>query len=146
MMPMTEPLDCGFEYDIKLKVCLPLTWASFIKKVAENHYDAAVKTSADRGPINGLYNCAFWTEERNATPSDHEDYGLAIGHPISLRDLDTICKAMEPARYLPKAALTGTILESLTEPELRNMINGIDLWLKQSMKTIYDRYDEIRKV
>lgn len=82
----------GFKYEVSVNLILALDEAKLLKHVAMNHYDAKVKTSAERGVINGLLNLATWAFECKAEvkPGD-------FTYPVTWDDLDTMRKALEQA-------------------------------------------------
>lgn len=81
-----KPIDRGFEYEVRLCVSIPLSWASLLKEAAAHHYDHLCREIGKQGVINGLYNTAYDSEY----PSTRA---------VSWRDLDLITKVAEQLEY-----------------------------------------------
>lgn len=103
---IAKPTDHGFTYEVYLYVSIPLTWATLLKQAGENHYDHRCNFEAQRGVINGLYNCA-------SPPS--------CPKRVSWSDLDLVTKVAEQ-------------LECHTQDHL--LIRAIRRWLRETKDAI----------
>jgi len=55
---VSDPIQRGFEYTVKLAVSIPLAWADLLKLAAKHHYDWKCREAGECGVVNGLYNTA----------------------------------------------------------------------------------------
>ena len=102
------PIQRGFEYEVRLAVSIPLTWALLLKTASKHHYDARCHTAGDHGVINGLYNTALDSE----WPSTY---------PVTWSDLDLTTKVAEQLEY-------HTFDHAL--------VRAIRAWLRETMDAI----------
>lgn len=119
---MSESLIGEFEYEVRLNVVIPLTWATALKAIAKHHYDYKCKEAGDCGVINGLFNCATWSAKEGEVPSYM---------PVSWRDLDLMTKVMEQAHY---------------HKDVAPIEEKINVWLKKTKEAIVTRHADILKV
>lgn len=80
----------GFDYEVRARLSLTLAETTFLKTVAEHHYDWKCREIGRCGALNGLYNHALYPAE---DPAD--DHGCAC----SSHDIDTMMKIMEQAHW-----------------------------------------------
>jgi hypothetical protein len=102
------PIQRGFEYEVRLAVSIPLTWAKLLKQASEHHYDARCREIGKQGVINALYNTALDGE----WPSTH---------PVSFSDLNIVSKVAEQLHY---------------HTDDRMLALTIRAWLQDTMETI----------
>lgn len=86
---MSEPLQFGFEYEIRLAVSIPIAWATLLKEAAKHHYDYKCREAGERGVVNALYNTAQGGE-------------LQSNYPVTWRDLDLVTKVAEQLHHHTK--------------------------------------------
>lgn len=108
-----QPIDHGFEYEVRLAVAIPLPWATALREAALSHYDAKCREVGMHGVINGLFNVATWNEK---------EPGSASTHPVTWRDCDTMVKVMEQS-----SSYTSAIRQ----------------WLQSVTTRITDRHEEL---
>lgn len=119
----------GFKYEVSVNLILALDEATLLKRVAMDHYDARVKTSAERGVINGLLNLATWAFEckTEVKPGD-------FTHPVTWHDLDTMRKALEQAGGFAPRTSSGPL-----EPDQHvysKLALGMDIAFLEIMRQI----------
>jgi len=103
-----RPIQRGFEYEVRLAVSIPLTWANLLKQASQHHYDYKCRETGKQGVINALYNTAFDGE----WPSTY---------PVSFSDLNLVSKVAEQ-------------LHHHTEDHLLVLV--IRAWLQDTMEAI----------
>lgn len=108
MSESSVPIQHGFEYEVKLAVSIPITWAILLKQAAQHHYDYKCRESGERGVVNALYNTAHDGE----WPSNH---------PVTWSDLDRVTKIAEQ-------------LEHHTQDHV--LVRAIRGWLRETMDAI----------
>lgn len=74
-----------FQYEISAEVRLTLAQVEFLQKLASEHYDAHCRSVGVRG--------GFLYGMRNHAAFDGED---ADQHFLRFREIDTLCKILEP--------------------------------------------------
>lgn len=122
---LLEPIAGDFEYEVRLNVAVPLSWAKLLKIVGERHYDYKCREVAKQGIVNALHNVALWNED-DEFRADHPELSM---HPISWRDCDLMLKILEQARYVEAAEVLG-----------------IKKWVHHTMQQIAARHEEIQVI
>ena len=117
-VPCTEPIQRGFEYEVRLAVSIPLAWAALLKAASKHHYDHRCNEAGRHGVINGLYNTACDSEY----PSNY---------PVTWRDLDLTTKVAEQLEYHTNDHV---------------LVRAIRAWLRETMGAIARQRDACMKL
>ena len=105
---MTQPIQRGFTYEVRLYVSISLAWATVLKAASKHHYDLRCNEAGHHGVINGLFNTACDSEWPSV-------------YPVTWSDLDLTTKVCEQLEY------------HTTDHEL---VRAIRAWLRKTMDAI----------